>query len=183
MLPILKYFWQMCLLRSGPDRIPSQPLILVLALIFYLLADVVGGSLARPSQSIASVLGIGLIDATIFGVVTFLLLSFMNLSGRFIATYTALLGTGIFMVVIQVPFILIRYTETSILMFFAESVALVCFGWWLVIIGHIYHRAANISILQGSAIGLVIMILIATAVFMAFPPPQQIQQFIRPSAL
>ena len=184
MLPILKYFWKICLLKSGPDRIPAEPLILGLVLTLSIIAEVVGASLARPSQSIVSILGTVLIEVTIIGLVTFLLLLFTNMLQRFIPTYTSLLGAGIFMMVIQVPFFLImRNTDNSTLAIFSESVLLVCLGWWLAIVGNIYHRVANISILQGSAIGLVILILIATAIFVVSPPPQQIQQIVGPSAL
>ena len=180
MLPILKYFWKICLLKSGPDRIPAKPLILGVVLTIYLIAEVTGGSLARPSQSILSILGTVLIEITIIGLVTFMLLLFMNMRQRFIPTYTSLLGVGILMVVIQMPFFLImRNTDSSTLAIFSESVLLVCLGWWLAIVGHIYHRAANVSIPQGSAIGLVILIFIATAIFVVFPPTQQI---VGPSA-
>ena len=181
---IFKYFWKICLLKSGPDRIPAEPLILGLVLTLSIIAEVVGASLARPSQSIVSILGTVLIEVTIIGLVTFLLLLFTNMLQRFIPTYTSLLGAGIFMMVIQVPFFLImRNTDSSTLAIFSESVLLVCLGWWLAIVGNIYHRVANISILQGSAIGLVILILIATAIFVVSPSPQQIQQIVGPSAL
>ena len=173
MLTILKYFWQICLLKSGPERIPSRALILLFIFLIYVLTNTVGGVIARPSQSIGLVIGMVLIEVIVFTVVTLLLLFYKNLSKRLISTCSALLGAGAFIVCIQIPFILLRqYADITLLIFFSESIWLVCLVWWLAIVGHIYHRSAHISKLQGSAIAFINMLLVATIVLIVFPPPQ-----------
>lgn len=153
MLIILKYFWQMCLLKSGPDKIPAQPLLLAAVLGFYVAAEIIVAWLIGAQQSFIITLGMISIELTLQASVTYLLLLFLKLQRHFLATYTAILGIGVLNIAIQLPLLLIRQvTEIPTLLLFSDTAWLICICWWLAIIGHIYHRAANISIFQNTAI-------------------------------
>ncbi|MDB9918510.1 hypothetical protein OAD22_12175, partial [Pseudomonadales bacterium] len=54
MLQITLYFWQMCLLRVGPDKVPASLPILFIVLATYLVVAFVSVNLIRPSLTIAA---------------------------------------------------------------------------------------------------------------------------------
>ena len=158
MLSILSYFWQICLLKRGAESIPPRLPILLVIFLIYVLVNTIGGSIARPSQ------GAGLV-----------LLYYKSVPNRFISTCAALLGAGSFIGFIQIPFTLLRqHSDIELLIFFSESVWLVCLVWWLAIVGNLYHRSSQVSMLQGSAIAFVNMILIAIVILVVLPSPQTV---------
>ena len=175
MLSILNYFWQICLLKRGAERIPPRTPIFSVIFLIYVLTNTVGGLIARPFQSVGLVLVMVIIEVLVFSLITLLLLYYKNFPKRFISTCTALLGAGAFIVCIQIPFMLLRqHSDIDLLIFFSQSVWLVCLIWWLAIVGNLYHRSAQISMLQGSAIAFMNMILIATVILVVLPPPQTV---------
>ena len=98
------------------------------------------------------------------------LLTFKNVRRRYVATLSALLGSATFVMTIQMPFLLIiQRSENQSLLLLADSVTWICLGWWLAIAGHIYHRAVNVSIIQGSAFAFLIEILGVIATLNIFP--------------
>ena len=64
------------------------------------------------------------------------------------------------MLLILFPFNLtLLYAENSHLLVVANSVSLVCLGWWLGIAGFIYHKSADVSMVQGTCLALLIEII------------------------
>lgn len=170
MFVILKYFWQMCLLRAGPDKIPAQPRLLAAALVSYVVAQILVALLTRNENSFELALRIIPVEIIMLGLVTYLLLLFLKLQSRFLPTYTAIIGCDIVIVAIQLPLLLImQNTEMPTLILFLNAAWFVCFCWLLVIIGHIYHRAANVSIVQGGAIAVVAFALTLTTIYSFIP--------------
>jgi len=170
MLVILKYFWQMCLLKAGPDKIPGQPQLLAVVLVLYVVAEILVALLTRSEESFSLALRIIPVEIIMLGLVTYLLLLFVKLQRRFLPTYTAIVGCDTVVVVMQLPLLLImQNTEMPTLILFLNTAWFVCFCWLLVIIGHIYHRAANISIVQGGAIAVVAFALTLTTIYSFIP--------------
>ena len=175
MLSILSYFWQICLLKRGAESIPPRLPILLVIFLIYVLVNTIGGSIARPSQGAGLVLEMIIIEVLVSGLVTLLLLYYKSVPNRFISTCAALLGAGSFIGFIQIPFTLLRqHSDIELLIFFSESVWLVCLVWWLAIVGNLYHRSSQVSMLQGSAIAFVNMILIAIVILVVLPSPQTV---------
>jgi hypothetical protein len=98
------------------------------------------------------------------------LLWFLKLPTRFLPTYTAIVGCDTVVFTIQLPLLLImQITDIPTLILFLNTAWFVCFCWLLVIIGHIYHRAANVSIVQGGAIAVVAFALTLTTIYSFIP--------------
>ena len=150
------FFWQLFLLRESPDRIPATPVVLALVLAIYLVIARLAGSIGRPALGFAGIIG-SVIMSLIFPVTfTWVLLVFNQPTDRFVATYCALLGTNSIILVILVPVNLVLLnSDNESLKLVADSVSWICLGWWLAIAGFIYHKATNISLIQGSAIAFV----------------------------
>jgi len=153
MLQIAGYFWQMCLLRQGPEALPSSNFVTGIILGIYLPVAFFVSTLARPGEALTITLFTIAIGISMQALVTYLLTSYKNLRSRFRPTWSALLGTNAVMLLVLLPIsMVIVNSEQQTLRLLADSAWWICFGWWLAIAGHIYHRATNISILQGSAI-------------------------------
>ena len=153
MQQIVLFFWQMCLLRQNPENLPASRFNVGLILFLYVIIALIAVALTRPTHSPFNIVGIVVVGVTIQAALTWSILVFKKLSGRFTATWASLLGTNSFMLVILIPVnLLLLNTENQSLILLADSVSWVCLGWWLAIAGHIYHRAINVSLLQGSAI-------------------------------
>ena len=170
MFVIFKYFWQICLLKAGPDKIPAQPQLLAVVLAFYVVVEILASLLTRTEESFELALRIIPVEIIMLGLVTYLLLMFLKLQTRFLPTYTAIVGCDTVIVAIQLPMLLImQSTEIPTLILFFNTAWFVCFCWLLVIIGHIYHRAANVSIVQGGAIAVVAFALTLTTIYSFIP--------------
>lgn len=171
MLRIVSFFWQLCLLRASPASLPGTHTALGLILVFYGVFALIDVILTQPRHSVVAAIGIVVVGTLIQGLLTYSLLTFKQLASRFYATWGALLGTNAIMVLILLPFHLANMNvENDQLRQFADSALWVCFGWWLAIGGYIFHKAINISILQGAAIVFVIKLLSLIVTGTLFPP-------------
>ena len=150
---IAGYFWQMCLLRAGPEALPSSNFVTCFVLALYLPAAMVVSSLTRPGETVDVTLIVVVTGVITQALITYALTSFKGYRVRFKATWAALMGTNAFMLIVLLPFsLIIVNAEDQMVKLFADSAWWICFGWWLAIAGHIYHRAINISLIQGSII-------------------------------
>ena len=170
MTRIALYFWQLCLLRQTPAQIPSSGLVTTLIAVTYLAIALAAVSMTRPGQPFTAVAGTVMIGVVLQALVTWLLLLFKSFPARFLQTWAALLGANAVMLIVLVPFnFIILNTDNRTLMIFADSATWVCFGWWLAIAGHIYHKAVNISIIQGSVIAFLVELLSVIIAYNLFP--------------
>ena len=170
MLQIASYFWQMCLLRAGPERLPSSNFVMGLTFAAYLMTSLTVVVLIRPTEPLGALAGTVAIGVFYQAGVTFLLLAFKGVPSRFRPTWSALLGTNTLMILILLPFnMIILKTESDALRGLADSATWICLGWWFAIAGYIYHKSVEISILQGSAIAFLIELLGVMSAFYLFP--------------
>ncbi len=170
MQQILLYFWQLCLLKQSPDQLPRGNFVLAFVIVTYLIIALIAVTLSRPSYGSFEILGSVTIGMLLQALVTFLLLTFKRVEARFNTTYAALLGANALMLIILIPVnLLLLNVENTSLILLADSVSWVCLGWWLAIAGFIYHKATDISLLQGSAIAFVSELLGVMLAITLFP--------------
>ena len=170
MQQIISFFWRMCLLRENPGNLPANRFTLGFILTLYVVIALIAVSLTRPDHSSANIVGIVVVGISIQALLTWGVLAFKQLTHRFTATWASLLGTNSFMLILLVPVNLVllnSVNETVILL--ADSISWVCLGWWLAIAGRIYHKAINISLLQGSAIAFLTELLSVLMTVTLFP--------------
>ncbi len=170
MQQILKYYWQMCLLRAGPDRLPASPFVLGLSFGCYFLVALATNLLSRDDlgafQGVAYILIGVAVEAGVVGG----LLAFKSVSERFLQGMAALLGANAVILVLTLPVSLVmREFDSPMLQALFESVFLVIFVWWLTIAGFILHRTADISLALGIAAAFGIEILAISTTYAVFP--------------
>lgn len=170
MLKITHFFWQMCLLQKSPENLPSSNFVLGFIFTVYLVIAFLVASVTRPNLAVAALAGTIAIGIGLQALVTLSLLQFKGLVERFRATFSALLGTNTIMLLVLLPFnFIILKSDNEALVLFADSATWICLGWWLAIAGYIYHKSAEISILQGSAIAFLVELLGVIIAFSIFP--------------
>ena len=129
MFPILGFFWQLCLLRSSPARLPQSVAALGIIIAAYCVVAIGVLGVTRPTHSLLAVIGIVFTGALVQGTLTYGLLAFKRQANRFFATWGALLGTNTIMLVILLPVNLtILNIEDESLKRVADSISWVCLG-------------------------------------------------------
>ena len=170
MQQILLFFWQLCLLRESPEKLPGSPFVVGLVVVVYISIALIAVTLNQPRQNLPGIIGtvaVGLIFQAIF---VWSLLVFKRVTYRFTATLASLLGANTVMLLILMPVNLtLANTEGGSLNLLANSISWVCLGWWLAIAGSIYRNAINISLFQGAAIAFIAELLAAIVTITLFP--------------
>ena len=160
MLQIISFFWRLCLLKEAPSKIPNSTFAALITFTIYLIIAFTILINTRPEQSYLKIFSSTIIGIIIQLSLTYLLLKFKNREYAFIPVVCSLLGTNAIMRLIVFPFNLtLLYAENSNLHLVANSFSLVCEVWWLGIAGFIYHKSADVSMIQGSCLALLIEII------------------------
>ena len=165
MLIIVKFFWKICLFRQGPENIPKSVPITVAVLLFYVSIALLTTKLVNPHQSFYhSFMTVG-ISGVIEAAFIFSLLGFKSVRQRFLSTYCAFLGANTIFLILMLPVdLLVLEFDTGIVSNIVQTVWILSFFWWLNIVGFIFHKAANISQLQGTILAFIVESLAIMAV-------------------
>jgi len=165
MLVICRYFWQICLFREGPEKIPKSVPIALTLLLIYLCVALTATSLINPEQTLSHAIlavgvGSGIEISFLFG-----LLIFKSVGTRFLSTLSALLGSNTLFLILLLPInLVLKQIDPGIGNTFFQTLWMLSFFWWLMIVGFIFHRAANISLLQGTILAFIIELLAILAI-------------------
>ena len=161
MVALVTLFWNICILRVGPESVPAR----VWFVLVLLIADIAVALLYHhmlllqdpeaERLTTLQALGFGLVNIATMAVITRSAMSFRGLDNRFLATLTALIGTDLLISIVNVA-----ASQISHLVGLPTSIAAsVLFIWGFVVWGFIYHRAFNttfvIGILIAFGIGMV----------------------------
>ncbi len=160
MFQILTFFWRLCLLKEVPSKIPNSIFAALITFGIYLIIAFTILLNTRPEQSVLKIFSSSIIGITIQLSLTYLLLKFKNREYTYIPAVCSLLGTNAIMLLLLFPLNLtLLYAQNSNLLVIANSFSLVCLGWWLAIAGFIYHKSADVSMVQGTCLALLIEIM------------------------
>lgn len=152
MQQIVMYFWQLCLLRASPERIPGNTSILAMIFVVYAFFSLVTMWITED-RSVMAMIAKVVVSVVVQAGLIYGLLLFKQLQGRFIATLAALLGTTAVILLLMLPAnYLFVHIDTPTMRVIAGALFLFAFIWRLAISGAILSKAARISILQGAAI-------------------------------
>ncbi len=170
MREIILFYWQMCLLRDGPERLPRTTFVLATTFVLYVVTALTINLISRNDIGIAKATAFVMIGLAVeIGIVGALLL-FKSVPDRLQQTLTALFGANTLILLLTLPILLLMaQLESATLTLVLESVFLGIFVWWLTIAGHILHRAADISLALGIATAFGIELLAIATTYAIFP--------------
>jgi hypothetical protein len=147
MKPILAVFWNICLLRRGPELVPTHPLFVgavviadVLAAFFVSLRF--GGAEVTPMQVATSTL----VTIATLAAATWTALTLRGVVGRFPATITALFGCDLlFTLLAAIAVSLAGGVGSPVTMGIGALIGI----WSIAVNGFILHRAMNVTVFIG----------------------------------
>ena len=146
-------FWNLCLLRTGPERMPTTPAFIATVLVLDVALDIA----ALIPLNVVSVAAIGAIFATIatIAVATYGVLSLKGFQARFAATFVAIIGSDVVITLVQLallPIALVLGEAVLGVVLFASLL------WALAVIGFIFQRALEVGRGIGIAIGILLIL-------------------------
>ena len=95
MTAVLRLFWNICLLRDGPEAVPTHTWFLVSLIVAELAMGVVLSAVMYPALSLALWLNLALINLAVTASIAWFALYLRNFEPRFPATLGAILGTEV----------------------------------------------------------------------------------------
>jgi len=156
--PLISRFWEICLLRKGPEDTPYSPPLLVLLLLAGYLLDNLRINLLLPEITGFQLAGILLLHTLFMILITVGLLSLFGYGARIVQTLTAFTGTGIILSALILPFDYITSLNPENFTMVALIVMAVQI-WSLVIAGHILSHALSVHRFTGVIIAIGYLIL------------------------
>jgi hypothetical protein len=151
---LFRAFFEVCLLRRGPQDLPASSLLLAVCLAGYALGSVALAAFnLSPPQAILS----GGLETLLLCLLSYLLLALRRVPRRWLQTATALAGTGVVLVLFALPLLAwalyldARQGDVTIpaLLYFVVVV------WNVMVLGHIFRHALSTGLGVGVAVALV----------------------------
>ncbi len=159
MYPIIKAWWDMCWFRLAPQQVPASPVLLMIAMGFYLVMDML---VALPGSGWKESLGLTLIDISALAVLTWLLLRYRGYEQRLNQTLSALAGTGSVLGIFALPLVLLAQQENVPPM--AGVMWITLMVWNLAVRAHILRHALDVpfgvGLIVSTAYAVVVLLLV-----------------------
>ena len=143
MTAVLKLFWNICLLRGGPESVPTHTWFLCVLVAAQLSFAVLMLGIVSPALPVALAFNVALVNLVVTVSIVWFTLYVRRLEARFPATLGAVAGTSL---VIDVAFAL-SYSLTNGVV--QQGTFWACWIWGVVVIGFILHRALSCKLLAG----------------------------------
>lgn len=146
MKPIFAAFWNICLLRQGPEFVPTHPLFVGGVLIAdVLLSFFVGLQYGNPSTPLQVATATFVTMATLAGAI-WIALNARGVIARYPATITAVFGCDLLFTLTVALLVPLSGGATSpIMMGMAALIGI----WSISVNGFILHRAMNVTLFLG----------------------------------
>ena len=151
MVALLNLFWEICLLRKGPQDTPASSELLKLTLVGYGSSGLLALLLDLPRISFTLALLLTLEDIALLSALVYLGLHLTRYLPRFVQTLTALTGVGTLLQLIALPLGL-WYQHALAGNGAAELPAmlwLLLLGWSVGVTGHILRNAFSTTWTMG----------------------------------
>lgn len=137
MATVIKLFWNMCLLRVGPELVPARLWFIGPLIIAHLAINMAWLDVAMPTMSFALALNVGLINLAVMAGASWFALYIRQHEERFPATLGAIAGAETLLMAV----LIVAYGFTSGIV---QQTVLGGFVLWsVVVVGFILHRALS----------------------------------------
>ncbi len=143
MVAVLRLFWGICLLRLGPELVPTRTWFLCALVAGQLALAAVRQAVVWPGLSTALAINVALIAVAVIACITWFALYVRNFEVRFPATLGAIMGTSL---VIEVAFLAAYGITTGV---FREGALWLFLLWEITVVGFILHRALSCKLWVG----------------------------------
>ena len=142
---LLTLWFDICLLRAGPQDLPASRELLGLALASYALVSFL---LSLPGYPLVTAVQMALVDAVLLIMFAITLLYFLGKMARLNQTLTALAGTGTLLGLLALPVmpLLLPDQEAKQQPLLVSLLWLLLLGWSLIVVAHIMRHALSVNL-------------------------------------
>lgn len=170
MKSFLRVFMNICLLRAGPQDVPSARIVPLLAGAIYIL---VGAGVALSNYPPGQALAWSALDTLLLGMLAHISLLWRGKRLRFPQTFSALAGSGALLSLCSWPVLLmlLRLPENDPRAALPSLLLVVGLIWSIVVIAHILRHALSSSYAAGLLLALLYVIISWNLSGLLFPPP------------
>ena len=151
MKPILAVFWNICLLRRGPELVPTHPMfvggVLVADMLVSFFVGLQFGDALTPMQVATRVI----VSMATTAAAAWMMLSMRDVITRYPATITALFGCDLLFTLLSAILVPLASSEATALK--AGIIDLIVI-WSIAVNGFILHRAMNVTVFIGILLAL-----------------------------
>jgi hypothetical protein len=153
---ILSVFWNICLLRRGPELVPTHPLFVAGVVIADILLSLFVRAQYGDETSLLEIATFTLVTMATLATATWLALNLRGVIGRFPATITAMFGCDLLFTLLIALLIPLAGGARSAVSIGMGGLILI---WSIAVNGFILHRAMNITVFAGilSAFGMALV--------------------------
>jgi len=148
----IKHYALMCLLISGPDRLPGGVQNIILSIFCYCL---VGFALIDEQRSYATILSQIALELLLLALVCYSGLKWKDLLPRFTQAFSALIGVNIIISIVSIPAYRMLVQDDLVdgeLNRIAINTTMVIVFWNLVVMTSIFKKAFNVNTLIAAMI-------------------------------
>ena len=164
MATVIKLFWNICLLRVGPELVPARAWFVCPIIAAHVAINVLWLDVAVPGMSFALALNAALINLAVMAAASWFALYIRQHEGRFPATLGAAAGAETFLMAV----LLVAYGLTSGVV--RQTVVWGFVLWSVVVVGFILHRALSCKPWLGMLLSLAILFASAVVVQAVLTP-------------
>lgn len=159
MLLLASLFWNICLMREGPERVPAHPLLIGLIIIGKIVLVLLIDAARGIDTNLLELATAAITWATVIGLLVALALRLRERLPRFSQTFGAIVGTDLVMHCLYGGLILALYLLSIEPSADLKQTFNILFQLWIIfIVGFIMHRALNLNIGLGIAIAFFISV-------------------------
>jgi len=170
---ILGLFANICLLREGPERMPTFGPFVVAVVLLTIGVETANVVVQLPHAGFGVALGATLVAIATVAACTWALLIAHGTPGRFAATITAVLGCDALTTAVQLMLAPLAGLLPDLVQ---VVVPMLLIFWYLAIFGFVLHRALDVSVWVGVLIAFGVILISDTLMLLAspglLPPPQ-----------
>jgi len=157
MNPLLRAFIHLCLLRIGPQDLPSAAALRNLAIFSYITISIILSLITQ--QPFGTALLTAVTDSGLLILYVTIALRLTKHPARATQTLTALFGCGTLLSLLSVPPVLFYYASGQDPNSLVSLSVLALFIWNAMVMGHIFRYALNLPLLGGIVAAIFYMLL------------------------
>lgn len=146
MLQLIRIFWDICRLRTGPQALPKAHNLMIAAILAGIIIDSFASSILIPKLSDFDILKTVAIYNILLLIAIYFLMKATGYAERGVQTITAIAGSGLFISLVLLPGLLMMSSVEEQIKSFAIFI-LIDNVWRIAVNAHIFRHAFSISLL------------------------------------
>ena len=165
---LISRFFEICLLRAGPQDLPASTVLLYVSLIIYVISGLL---LSLINAELGKSLLIVTVDVFMLAGLAYLLLWIRMLTRRYVQTLTALAGSGAILELTAWPLLYwqnLSAVANSPALLIASLLLWAWLAWNVIVVAHILRHTLTTSFFNGTLLSVLYMFVSVSVIRIVF---------------